>query len=59
VSTPALGPTRPPIQWVPEAVFPVVMLPGYEADHSPPTSVDIKNGGAVPPLADMSSWHGA
>jgi hypothetical protein len=32
-STPALGSTQPPIQWVPG-----VKRPGREADHSPPTS---------------------
>jgi hypothetical protein len=37
-SRPALGPTLPPIQWVPGALSPVVKRPGGEADHSPPTS---------------------
>jgi hypothetical protein len=32
---------------------------GREADHSPPSSADVKNGGAIPPLPHMSSWHGA
>jgi hypothetical protein len=32
-------------------------LPGREADHSPPSSADVKNDGAVPPLLHMSSWH--
>jgi hypothetical protein len=30
---------------------------GHEADHSPPFSGRVKNGGAIPPLPDMSSWH--
>jgi hypothetical protein len=49
-SRPALRPTQPPIQFVPEALSPGVKGPGREADHSPPTSAEIKNGGAIPPL---------
>jgi hypothetical protein len=33
VSRPALGPTLPPIQWVPEAFLPGVKRPVREADH--------------------------
>jgi hypothetical protein len=29
---------------------------GREADHSPPSSAEVKNGGAIPPLPYMS-WH--
>jgi hypothetical protein len=29
-------------------------LPGLEADHSPPSSAEVKNGGAIPPLHYMS-----
>jgi hypothetical protein len=36
-SRPALGSTQPPIQWVPW-----VKRPGSEADHSPPTSAEVK-----------------
>jgi hypothetical protein len=38
----ALGPTQPPIQWVPGALSPWVERPGREADHSPPTSAKVK-----------------
>jgi hypothetical protein len=38
-SRPALGPT----QWVPEAVSPVVKRQWREADHSPPSSAEVKN----------------
>jgi hypothetical protein len=32
-----------------------VKRPGREADHSPPTSAEIKNGGAIPLLPHVSS----
>jgi hypothetical protein len=42
-STPALGPTQPSIQWVPGALSRGVKRPGREANHSHPTSAEIKN----------------
>jgi hypothetical protein len=39
----ALGPTQPPIQWVPRALSLGVKLPGSEADHSPPSSAEVKD----------------
>jgi hypothetical protein len=56
---PALGLTQPPMQWVRGALSPGVKRPGREADHSPPSSAEVKNGGAIPPLPNMSSWHSA
>jgi hypothetical protein len=41
LSRPALGSTRPPIKWVP-GLFPGVKRQGREADHSPPTSAEVK-----------------
>jgi len=41
-STPALGPTQPPIQWVPGALSLGLWWPGREADHSPPSSAEAK-----------------
>jgi hypothetical protein len=38
-----LGPTQPPIQWVPEVLSPGVKRPGREADYSPPSAVEVKN----------------
>jgi hypothetical protein len=38
----ALGPTQPPIQWVPEALSLGVKRSGREADYSPPSSVEVK-----------------
>jgi hypothetical protein len=43
VSRTSLGPTQPPIQGVPGALFLGVKRPGSEADHSPPSSAEVKN----------------
>jgi hypothetical protein len=32
---------------------------GCEADHLPPSSAEVKEGGTVHPLPYMSSWHSA
>jgi hypothetical protein len=39
----ALGPTQPLNQWVKGALSLGVKWPGHEADHSPPSSAEIKN----------------
>jgi hypothetical protein len=41
-SRPALGRTQPPIQWVPGALSLGAKWQGREADHSPPTSAEVK-----------------
>jgi hypothetical protein len=41
-SKPALGPTRPPIQWIQGAVSREVKLQGREAERSPPINAEIK-----------------
>jgi hypothetical protein len=51
-----LGPTQLPIQWVPGAISLVLKV---GSDHPPPPSDEVKNGGAVSPLPNMSSWHNA
>jgi hypothetical protein len=38
--------------------FPWVKQPEREADHSPPSSAEVKNDGAIPPLPHISSSHG-
>jgi hypothetical protein len=38
----ALGPTQPPIQWVPGALSLEVKRQGREADHLPPSSAEVK-----------------
>jgi hypothetical protein len=39
----ALGPTQPPIQWVPWALSLGEKRPGREADNSHPSSAEVKN----------------
>jgi hypothetical protein len=43
-----LGPTHSPLRWVPETLSLGVKWPGCEINHSPPSSVEVKNGGAMP-----------
>jgi hypothetical protein len=33
-----------------------VKRPVFEADHSPLSSTEVKNGGTIPPLYDTSLW---
>jgi hypothetical protein len=42
-SRPALGPTQPPVQWIP-GFFLGVKRPGRGADHPPPSSAEVKKG---------------
>jgi hypothetical protein len=51
---PALGPTQPPIQRVLGGFFSGLNWPGREADQSPPSSAEIKNGGVTPSLRHTS-----
>jgi hypothetical protein len=54
----ALGPTQPPIQWVPGALSLHVKRPGREADYSPPSSAEVKNAWSytsIPHYVFMSS----
>jgi hypothetical protein len=52
---PNMGPTQPPIEWVPGVLSPDVKRQGREADYSPPSSAEIKNSGTVPPISHISS----
>jgi hypothetical protein len=58
-SRPVLGPTEPPIQWVPEALSPEVKRPEREADHSPPSSTEVKYIRIYSPLPCTFSWRNA
>jgi hypothetical protein len=57
--TPALGSTQPPIQWLSGALSPGVKRTGREADHSPPTTVEVKKCGSIYPLPHTPSWRSA
>jgi hypothetical protein len=55
VSRSVLGPTQLPIRCVLGAISPGVKRPGREVDQSPPSSTEVKNDGAIPPLSHTSS----
>jgi hypothetical protein len=57
ISRPALGSKGPPTQWVRGPISQRVKRPGRETDHSPPSSAEMKNGGAILQLLHMSSWR--
>jgi hypothetical protein len=50
-----LGPTQPPIQWVPGSLR--WKRPGREAEHSILYSAEIENSGVIPPLPHISLCH--
>jgi hypothetical protein len=56
----ALGPAQPPIQWILGALSLGVKWPGHEADHSPPSSAEVKECVELYLHSpNMPSWHGA
>jgi hypothetical protein len=55
----ALGPTQPPIQWVSGDLSPWIRRLGREADHSPPTSAEVKEIWSMHPLPHTSLWLSA
>jgi hypothetical protein len=56
---PALGPTQPPIQYLPGVVSAGIKVPEDKANHSPPSSIEVKNCKAIPPLPHTPSCCGA
>jgi hypothetical protein len=58
-SKPALGPTKPPIQWVLRSRSPGIKRTGREANHSPPPSAELRMRGLIQPLPYTSLWIGA
>jgi hypothetical protein len=55
-----LGPIQPPIQWVPVALYLRVKRPGCEADHSPPSSAEVKQCVELCLYSpNTPSWRGA
>jgi hypothetical protein len=57
-STWALKPTQSPSERVPMAPSLGVKRPGPEVNHSPLTSAEFKNVGAIPSLTHTSSCRG-
>jgi hypothetical protein len=55
----ALGPSQPLIHRVPGVLSLGLKQQGPEADHSPPSSVEVLNGGTMPPVPLLSTWCGA
>jgi hypothetical protein len=53
-SRPTLRPFQPPIHWVPGPVSAGLKRERRESDNSPPSSAEVKNGGAAPPLPHKS-----
>jgi hypothetical protein len=43
VSRPTLGPTQPPVQWVPGVLSPGLKRPECDADHSPSSNAEVVN----------------
>jgi hypothetical protein len=56
ISRSSLGLTQPPVQWLPISLSPGLKRQGRKADHSPPSSVEVKNCGAIPALPHTFSW---
>jgi hypothetical protein len=53
---PSLGPTNSPIQWVPWALSPEIKHLEREADHSRPSTAEVKNAWSytsIPPYVLM------
>jgi hypothetical protein len=58
-SRPALGPTQSPIQWVTETLPLGVKRPKREADHSPPSSAEVKKAWSYVSTRNTPSWRDA
>jgi hypothetical protein len=57
--TPVLGPTQPPIQWVPGALSSGVMRARPEDDHSPPTNAEVKKTWLYTSTLHVPYWRSA
>jgi hypothetical protein len=48
-----------PMQWVPGVSSSEIKRPGREADHSPQSSVEVKNAWSYNSISHTSPWRGA
>ena len=57
----AVGPSQPPIQFLLGSLSLGEKLPGHEGDHSPPSSVEVKNEWSYVATSHvcLNAWHGA
>jgi hypothetical protein len=51
------NPPQPSIKWVPRALTLGVKWPGREADHSPPSSAEVKNAWSYTSTPNTLSWR--
>jgi hypothetical protein len=51
----ALGPTQPPIKWLPWGLTPGGKMPRHGADHSSPTKAEVENS-VYSSTPHTSSW---
>jgi len=56
---PALGHTQTTIPWVPRTLSPGVKRSWREADHSSPSSAEVKNAWRYTSTSNTFSWRGA
>jgi hypothetical protein len=59
VPRPSLRPTQPPMKCALGPLSQGIKQLRHEADRSPPSSVVVKNGGAIHTPHHISSWCGA
>jgi hypothetical protein len=54
----ALGPTQPPIKWIPGVLSLEIKQPERKADHSLPSSADVKECVEISPLPQyaLMAW---
>jgi hypothetical protein len=53
------APLHPPVHWAPGCLSSGAKRPGREANQSPTSGSEVKNGGGIPPLPHMPSWYSA
>lgn len=55
-STPALELFQLPVHWVLD-LFRASIQPEHQVEHLPPSSAEVKRGGAIPPIPQTPSCH--